>query len=61
MKLTKKEASFITMCISIAEDETHHMAYDKSKDDLYQRLCAFASFEEDDHIYLKTSDERTDL
>ena len=46
MKLTKKEASFITMCISVAEDETHHMAYDKSKADLYQRLCAFASFGE---------------
>ena len=46
MKLTKKEASFITMCISVAEDETHHMAYDKNKADLYQRLCAFASFGE---------------
>ena len=46
MKLTKKEASFITMCISVAEDETHHMAYDKEKADLYLRLCAFASFGE---------------
>ena len=46
MKISKKEASFITMCISMAEEETSHMAYDKSKADLYQRLCAFASFGE---------------
>ena len=46
MKLTKKEASFITMCISIADEEVGHMYYDKSKADLYQRLCAFASFGE---------------
>ena len=44
MKITKKEASFITMCISIADEEVCHMSYEKDKADLYQRLCTFASF-----------------
>ena len=46
MKITKKEASFITMCIEVADDELQYMSYEKDKADLYQRLCAFASFGE---------------
>ena len=46
MKITKKEASFITMCIEVADDDLQYMSYEKDKADLYQRLCAFASFGE---------------
>ena len=44
MKLTKQEASFLVMCMSIAEIETNQMTHDKSKADLYQRLSAFSSY-----------------